>query len=97
MKTKIILTIKKKPMQWLLPSNFDAVIDDQTEIEVPKNENAHADIEPGNHTIRVSFRYLGMDCGKTQTSFTIKEGETLLITYKVPQVVFSEGEITIER
>jgi len=97
MSTKLILTIRKNPMQWLLPGSFDAAIDNTAQIKVPKNENAHYEIAPGTHTICMSFRYLGRDCGIAQTQFAIQEGETLLITYRPPQVVFNEGEITIER
>ena len=95
--TKLFLTIRKNPMQWLLPGSIDAVIDNAVQIKVSKNENAHYEIQPGTHTISMSFRYLGTDCGKTQAQFFIQEGETLLITYKVPKVVFNEGEIIIER
>ena len=96
MNSKLILTIRKNRMQ-LLPGNIDATIDNAAQIKVSKDENAHYQIEPGTHTVRMSFRYLGVDCGIAQTQFPIKEGETLLITYQPPKIVFNEGEITIER
>ncbi len=53
-------------------------------------------LEPGQHEIGVSFRYLGTDAGKAAVIIDVADNTTSTITYKAPFFMFSAGRIKVE-
>ena len=50
---------------------------------------------PGQHTVRVFFKYLFIkEAGPASTTVTVQEGQTAQVTYKAPWLVFLQGKIT---
>ena len=51
-------------------------------------------VAAGSHTLNVSFRYLGRDCGKAEQVVDVAPGTTATFRYRAPWVVFSPGKMT---
>jgi len=97
MSAKVIFKFNKNPLQIFQWSALDVIIDEQYPVKVPWSQPSEYAFEPGNHRVQMSFPYLGTNAGKAQADFVINEGETLIITYKPPMIVFSAGTIVIQR
>jgi hypothetical protein len=97
MKAKLILKFKKNPLQILQWSSANAVFDGRDMVKVPWTQDTEYEIECGHHKVNMSFPYLGRDAGKATVEFDINNGETLLITYNPPIIVFSSGTILINK
>ncbi len=52
-------------------------------------------VAPGQHTVRMWFRYLGKPCGVAEVSIDAQSGATPSIFYRAPLFVFSAGKATV--
>jgi len=96
MKTKLLLQFKKNPLQILQWSSANAIIDGRNHVKVPWTDKIGYSINEGHHKVQMSFPYLGSEVGKADIEFDIKEGETLLVTYKPPLLAFGSGTILVQ-
>ena len=51
----------------------------------------------GWHQLRVSFRYLWMDCGAATKDFDVRGGHIVELTYRAPWLVFLRGKLRLSR
>jgi Protein of unknown function (DUF2510) len=51
----------------------------------------------GWHQLRVSFRYLWMDCGAAAKDFDVRGGHIVELTYRAPWLVFLPGKLRLSR
>ena len=51
----------------------------------------------GWHQLRVSFRYLWMDCGAATRDFDVRGGHIVELTYRAPWLVFLPGKLRLSR
>ena len=51
-------------------------------------------VPAGSRTVRVSFRYLGRDCGVAEQVVDVAPQTTATLRYRAPLVVFSPGKMT---
>jgi hypothetical protein len=51
----------------------------------------------GRHQLRVSFRYLWMDCGAATKDFDVRDGHIVELTYRAPWLVFLPGKLRLSR
>lgn len=51
----------------------------------------------GWHQLRVSFRYLWMDCGTATKDFDVRGGDVVELTYRAPWLVFLPGTLRMHR
>lgn len=54
-------------------------------------------VEAGWHQLRVSFRYLWMDCGAATKDFDVRGGHIVELTYRAPWLVLLPGKLRLSR
>ena len=94
---KVIIKFKKKPHQIFIWAALRVLVDDQLTYKVRSFVTMEIELTPGLHDFKMSFPHLGNTCGKAHTKLKINDGETYLITYKTPELVFFSGEILINQ
>jgi len=92
---KVIINFKKDQMQFLQRSDLDVLIDNETAYKVSPKMPLELELPAGQHTFRMSFRYLWRDCGVAVLVFDFPENSTHHLTYEPPMMVFSEGKIFV--
>lgn len=92
----IAVLAKHTPIAFLLYLTKFVVEVDGTEHAGPWGQRAVA-VAPGQHTVRMWFRYLGRPCGKAEVSVNAATGTTTSISYRAPMVVFSPGKVKVQQ
>ena len=54
-------------------------------------------VAAGWHQLRVSFRYLWMDCGAATKDLEVRGGQIVEVTYRAPWLVFLAGKLRVSR
>ncbi|MDA8147739.1 MAG: hypothetical protein M0Z93_03040 [Actinomycetota bacterium] len=83
------------PMAWLLLFFKTTVTIDEVDHVVPWGRHVFP-VEPGQHEVRVSFRYIGAPrMGENGLTVDVARGQTVRIYYRSPFLIFLQGKIGI--
>src|SRR5205807_235829 len=82
---------KHNPLAFLLLLTKIVIEVDGAEQDGPWGERTVM-VTPGQHTVRMWFRYLGRKCGVAEVSINAAPGATTSISYRAPIFVFSPGK-----
>jgi len=93
MSATLVFKFKKKALQIFQWNNADILIDGKDKLVVSWKENLEHSVEPGHHTIQISYQYLGSAVGKASLEIDIKDKEKRLLTYVPPVIVYASGTI----
>lgn len=52
-------------------------------------------VQPGTHTIKVHFNYLGKPCGIAELAFESRSNETVSVVYKPPFMLPFPGKLRV--
>lgn len=57
---------------------------------------SYFELEPGNYTVKIYFSYFVMSqCGANQVSVKLDEGQSKMISYKMPPWMLAKGKMTV--
>lgn len=89
----IVVDAGHSPLSFILYlTKVTVVIDGATEVGAWGARSRT--VPAGSHTVRVSFRYLGRDCGVAEQVVDVAPQTTATLRYRAPWVVFSPGKMT---
>jgi hypothetical protein len=83
------------PMAFLLYLTKFVIEIDGTEHEGKWGQRTVA-VAPGQHTVRMWFRYLGRKCGAAEVSINATPDATHSISYRAPLLVTSAGKASVQ-
>lgn len=84
------------PLAFLLTMTKFVIEVDGIEHEGPWGERT-VSVAPGQHTVRMWFRYLGGRCGAAEVSVSAAAGATTSISYRAPVFVYSKGKVKVDQ
>jgi hypothetical protein len=90
----ITVVATHNPLAFLLPMTKFVIAVDGAEQEGSWGERT-VTVTPGEHTLRMWFRYMGKPCGVAQVSINTEAGATTSISYRAPLLVFSAGKAKV--
>lgn len=91
--SNVTIIFKKNPLQIFQWSKLNVIIDNQSSFKVSFTKPIILDINPGTHDIKMSFRYLGNECGNASIKLNILVNEHYELTYKPPILISGQGKI----
>ena len=94
---KIYFYYDKNPLQWLLSSKLNVVLNYEDAFVIRAKEVTFKDVPAGNTSVQISAPYFGSEIGKVKEDFVVNENDVVHITYRSPFLVFSSGTIFIEK
>jgi hypothetical protein len=92
----VAVLAKHNPLAFLLPMTKFVIAVDGAEQDGSWGERA-VTVTPGEHTVRMWFRYMGRKCGVAEVPITAAPGATTSISYRAPIFVFSPGKTKVEQ
>ena len=90
---KVTIKYQKNWLQILSINDAVAQIDNGVLLRVRKTGVTTIDIDQGAHTVKIWVPYLGTDAGVAEAKFSLSSDEAILLTYKMPLVVWMPGSI----
>ena len=87
----IAIRAKHNPLAVLLLLTKFVIDVDGAEQNAPWGER-RATVTPGEHTVRMPFRYLGRKCGAAEVSISAAPAATTSISYRAPVFMCSPGK-----
>ena len=97
MATGVRVSAKRRFGQFLITKPADVSVDGLPVGTVPwRGDGALFETEPGRHVVQVGFRYLGRQCGATQTQVDVAEGQEVALLYRSPWVVTMKGSLKVQ-
>lgn len=94
---KIYFYYDKNPLQWLLSSKLNVVLNYEDAFVIRAKEVTVKEVKAGNTTVQMSAPYFGSEVGKVKEDFMVNENDAVHITYRSPFFVFSSGTVFIEK
>ena len=85
----IRIVAEKQPLQFLITDRPVVVLDGGDPFEIPWKEEVAVPAGPGQHSVRISYPYMGKLLGEAQTS--VAGGGR--VQYRSPLFMWSSGSI----
>lgn len=95
-KQGVVVTSSHIKTQTLLPKEGAQVsIDNKTNITIPWGDSRFIELNEGEHSYSIWFNYIGEKAGVNSGCFTVSNKSTILLEYKTPLLVTSNGYVHI--
>lgn len=78
-------------------SGINVMVNNQDTLNIKANKEIEYEVEEGKCQVQMSMPYLGSETGVANVEFDIKDGEKILLTYKSPVTVLTQGTILVKK
>lgn len=89
---------KRKKTGFIFTRKVVVTIDDKKimHIKCRSKKSTKYEIKPGEHTVSIYIRFLGLKIGKAYANLNLNPGEKMMVLYTPPLFSFQKGKIQQE-
>lgn len=95
MNNNVTITVNQTLLGFLKGSEVEVTIDSVKDLKLNNNEAVSVALEPGEHSIKMFFKYLGANCGFASAKFALGGNDVAVVEYNPPEILAMGGSISI--